>query len=418
MNKLIDEVVNSDPKDKEKKIKKIVHKLTPETNMTAQDIKVKIEKAEKNKFMTGTLKEKFISKLKTELVEAEAKEAKPFAEPASAPTKKEKKASKSAKEKQPAEPKPKKKKAKKEPTVFMFEGKEIKEGDVDYCEKLLAAHQTRREKAKKASKKYRTEPVISKIAGDITDAVVKGAQSVAAANIKKNPTSFKKKVKELESAAKSFITAFKGLLGSDYKKGEIDPEFNQLETLLDKLIKKYSGKTMEEGGIVADPTYNEVIDWAAEQGLNTDTPENFKEAEEAYKNNLRAEDAYMESHVSSQQDPVEMVTDLAKAVKIAIDAHHKGIHVSEMPLDKFEDQIKEKVGADHSSEDIKLAYEALKEGNFATGGRLKRKDRNKIHKVMHEFKNGELKTSQGKKVIKRRQAIAIAMSEAGLSKKK
>lgn len=36
----------------------------------------------------------------------------------------------------------------------------------------------------------------------------------------------------------------------------------------------------------------------------------------------------------------------------------------------------------------------------------------KIHKVMHEFKHGELKSSSGKKVRSREQAIAIAMSEA------
>ncbi len=27
-----------------------------------------------------------------------------------------------------------------------------------------------------------------------------------------------------------------------------------------------------------EPTYNEVLDWADKHGLNTDTPENFKEA--------------------------------------------------------------------------------------------------------------------------------------------
>ncbi len=36
----------------------------------------------------------------------------------------------------------------------------------------------------------------------------------------------------------------------------------------------------------------------------------------------------------------------------------------------------------------------------------------KIHKVMHEFKEGELSSSSGKSVTKRKQAIAIALSEA------
>ena len=35
----------------------------------------------------------------------------------------------------------------------------------------------------------------------------------------------------------------------------------------------------------------------------------------------------------------------------------------------------------------------------------------KIKKVMHEYKHGELKSSSGQKVTKRKQAIAIALSE-------
>jgi len=40
----------------------------------------------------------------------------------------------------------------------------------------------------------------------------------------------------------------------------------------------------------------------------------------------------------------------------------------------------------------------------------------KVHKVMSEFKHKTLKSSSGAKVKKRKQAIAIAMSEAGLSR--
>jgi hypothetical protein len=36
----------------------------------------------------------------------------------------------------------------------------------------------------------------------------------------------------------------------------------------------------------------------------------------------------------------------------------------------------------------------------------------KVHKVMSEFKEGKLKSSSGKKVRKRKQAVAIALSEA------
>lgn len=44
----------------------------------------------------------------------------------------------------------------------------------------------------------------------------------------------------------------------------------------------------------------------------------------------------------------------------------------------------------------------------------------KIEKVMHEFKEGELKSGKdgaGGKVQTRQQAVAIALSEAGLRKK-
>ena len=41
---------------------------------------------------------------------------------------------------------------------------------------------------------------------------------------------------------------------------------------------------------------------------------------------------------------------------------------------------------------------------------------NKIHKVMGEFERGTLRSSSGKKVTSRAQAIAIAMSEAGMSR--
>ncbi len=40
------------------------------------------------------------------------------------------------------------------------------------------------------------------------------------------------------------------------------------------------------------------------------------------------------------------------------------------------------------------------------------KGRGKVRKVMHEFKEGELKSGSGQKVKSRKQAVAIALSEA------
>lgn len=42
----------------------------------------------------------------------------------------------------------------------------------------------------------------------------------------------------------------------------------------------------------------------------------------------------------------------------------------------------------------------------------------KIQKVMKEYKSGKLKSSAGGKVVDRKQAVAIAMSEAGAKKPK
>lgn len=41
----------------------------------------------------------------------------------------------------------------------------------------------------------------------------------------------------------------------------------------------------------------------------------------------------------------------------------------------------------------------------------------KVKKVMREYKAGKLKSSSGDKVKDRKQAVAIAMSEAGMAKK-
>jgi hypothetical protein len=42
----------------------------------------------------------------------------------------------------------------------------------------------------------------------------------------------------------------------------------------------------------------------------------------------------------------------------------------------------------------------------------------KVHKVMGEFKSGELKSSSGDKVTNPKQAVAIALSEARRAKKR
>jgi hypothetical protein len=40
------------------------------------------------------------------------------------------------------------------------------------------------------------------------------------------------------------------------------------------------------------------------------------------------------------------------------------------------------------------------------------KAQEKVHEVMHEMKEGELKSGSGKKITSRKQAVAIGLSEA------
>lgn len=46
------------------------------------------------------------------------------------------------------------------------------------------------------------------------------------------------------------------------------------------------------------------------------------------------------------------------------------------------------------------------------------KQKRKVGKVMHEYKHGGLKSGSGRKVKSRKQAVAIAMSESGQSRRR
>lgn len=55
---------------------------------------------------------------------------------------------------------------------------------------------------------------------------------------------------------------------------------------------------------------------------------------------------------------------------------------------------------------------ATRSSSRSQSSRSRSKGRRKIHKVMKEHKQGKLKSGSGKKVKSRKQAVAIALSEA------
>lgn len=70
----------------------------------------------------------------------------------------------------------------------------------------------------------------------------------------------------------------------------------------------------------------------------------------------------------------------------------------------------------------KSIKEAMKHKDVLGAGAKKRKHlknpKDKVETVMHEYGRGTLHSGSGAKVTNKKQAIAIAMSEAGKSKKK
>lgn len=55
---------------------------------------------------------------------------------------------------------------------------------------------------------------------------------------------------------------------------------------------------------------------------------------------------------------------------------------------------------------------ATRSSHSHSSSRSGSKGKRKVHKVMKEHKQGKLKSSSGKKVKSRKQAVAIALSEA------
>lgn len=114
----------------------------------------------------------------------------------------------------------------------------------------------------------------------------------------------------------------------------------------------------------------------------------------------------------------EINSDMARAQLMKIANYGKAMFNSLKPDDQLPDWVKSKITA--ASEHMGavkhwMDYEMKGDMPLAKRGYLIKP--RKVGKVMREFKEGRLYSSSGEKVTDRKQAIAIAMSEAGMSRK-
>jgi hypothetical protein len=77
-----------------------------------------------------------------------------------------------------------------------------------------------------------------------------------------------------------------------------------------------------------------------------------------------------------------------------------------------EDMATTKKATEKKSASSKGTSKTTSKGSSKGTSKSSAKDGGKVEKVMHEFKEGTLKSSSGDKVKSRKQAIAIGLSEA------
>jgi len=165
----------------------------------------------------------------------------PAPKPAEEPKKRGPKPGTTRQKKEPkeAEVKPKVKIAKAPKVKKTYVAKK-KDSDVEPdCDTLIAKFRERRAKAKANAGKRKTTPVFRKIASDVVDAVEKAIKNVPTETLKASPKETIQKFGKLRKSAESFLNDFRSILGTDYQKAQADAELKQLETLIDKLVKKY-----------------------------------------------------------------------------------------------------------------------------------------------------------------------------------
>jgi hypothetical protein len=163
----------------------------------------------------------------------------------------------------------------------------------------------------------------------------------------------------------------------------------------------YSEGTGEEG----------VQPMSASEGLEKEKPEKEIYLEKAKK--------YLgESNLKEAMGPAEKISE--KIAPSTYEKFRKDLKEAEEKY-RMEEKYKNKTALDnvskkiqkHLKENIKFVTPSPGRGTYKKGGQAK------VGKVMREFKAGKLHSGKKGPVVKsRKQAIAIALSEAGKSKKK
>lgn len=351
------------------------------STMTKQELENEIAKIKANKFLPEALKQKAIYQKEAQLKALQAEDGTlPSREPI-------------GRMELSAEPKKvqkvEKKKSKPENKSIVVEGRTITEGEADFCDKVVAAWYIRRAKAKTAARATKTTPVFNRIAGEVADSVMKAVKSVSAAEIKKDPKDFKIEAEALSEKAKEFLGAFKSLLGSDFHQSEVESEFKELEKVIEALVEKHK-KRMEDGGQVI-PHTEIAIDIPASEAANEEVTVLEEKSEEK---------------------------EIERALTLAHKAAKREVHATDTTFEGFKNRIKDNIEGSYTEMEIKIAYDCLHVTGFKNGGKVTNRIKlkyAKVAKVMREFYAGKLKTH--KRVVKnRKQAQAIAMSEAGLSR--
>lgn len=221
---------------------------------------------------------------------------------------------------------------------------------------------------------------------------------------------------EFEDNEPEDISKFAKLLGGESKKdlvliydvNDLEEIWDLKDTGFDFKDKKDRSKEFDDMGVVTEYTMNGIKVVAHQNDsplaifLHKDGVSKLKEVIKQNKTNTKVEKAE-----SSLPSPKEESNEHSKTYKeLKQDA-------KDSKIDTTQKEFGKKIRRDHEAEDKeKGGSKSIKKADYTPA------QEKKIAKVMKEFKAGDLKSSSGEVITDHKQAVAIAMSEAGLSNKK